>query len=100
MRVAAERAGDETALGGSCVQEVSVAGDRSRHRAEMHDAVGADVDDFGDRLGLRIAGDDEGPGTDAGRVRGLAQERPGQTGVVLGGEVDPDVNAPCPLLLG
>jgi hypothetical protein len=55
----------------------------------MYHAIPAYIDNLNNGLGLRVAADDVGAGDDSSGVGGLAEERPGQAGVVLRGEVEP-----------
>jgi hypothetical protein len=77
------------------VEQVGVPSHWARERTNVNHAIPAYIDNLDDCLGLRVAADDEGTGDDTSWVSGLAEERPGQAGVVLGGEVHPDVDRLC-----
>jgi hypothetical protein len=73
-------------------EEVGVAGYGAREETDMDHAIPAHIDNLNNGLGLGVAADDVGADDRSSGVGGLAEERPGQAGVVLRGEVDPDVD--------
>jgi len=55
-------------------------------------ALGIDVEDLDDSLSVKIAAGHRGTSDDPRLIGCLAEERPRQAGLVLGGEVDPDLD--------
>jgi len=80
---------------------VGIVGDRTRKRADVHEVAlreRVDADHLGDRLRLGPADYDPGTLNDASRVGSLVEEGPRQAGLVLGVEIERQVDVHVQLL--